>query len=161
MILDTLAQYKRMVSARTALALRKKRANGEVYGTVPYGFMRDGDRLEPHDGERRILATMRELRDGCGVTWREMAEQLNRDGFTTRRGTPWTLHVARSAYMTATKGHCNTEYVRLWRRADPARVSRNKRNNYVAGILRGCDTPTWGDIRLALYQWRSWQARQQ
>jgi DNA invertase Pin-like site-specific DNA recombinase len=103
-MLGVVGQWEReAIAERTADALHAKRKRGEIYGTIPYGFRLadNGNQLEAHDGERRILATMRELRDGCGVTWREMAEQLNRDGFTTRRGTPWTLHVARSAYFTA------------------------------------------------------------
>jgi len=101
------------------------------YRRVPEVRAQTGKQLEAHECERRILATMRKLRTGCGVTWRQMAEQLNRDGFTTRRGTPWTLHVARSAFLTAER-HCGcVSGVRrraVGRPASPYQVIRRRRS---------------------------------
>ena len=45
--------------------------------------------------EQQLLARMRTLR-AAGVTLRGIAADLNRDGFTTRRSTPWRFeYVAR------------------------------------------------------------------
>lgn len=110
-MLGVVGQWEReAIAERTADALQMKRRRGEVYGTIPYGWQRaaTGQALEPHADERRMLALMRELRTGCSVSWREMAESLNAAGFTTRRGTPWTLHVARSAFLTAERHQAET-----------------------------------------------------
>ena len=49
----------------------------------------------PNPAEQQILARMRDLR-AAGVTLRGIAAELNRDGFTTRRGTAWRFeYVAR------------------------------------------------------------------
>lgn len=102
-MLGVVGQWEReAIAERTSDALSVKRRRGEVYGTIPYGFRRaaEGPTLEPHEPEREILASMRSLR-AVGASWRRMAAALNGAGFTTRRGTPWTLHVARAAYLTS------------------------------------------------------------
>src|SRR5208283_5076480 len=45
-IVDVFAQYERgMIRSRTKAALAAKKAKGECVGQVPYGFVREGDRL--------------------------------------------------------------------------------------------------------------------
>ena len=103
-MLGVVGQWEReAIAERTADALRAKRTRGERFsGHVPYGFALapDGRTLTVNSDERRMLKLMRECR-AAGFTWQGMADELNRTGFRTRRGTPWSLHVARSALITA------------------------------------------------------------
>ena len=96
-MVDAFSEYERLIiGARTAAALAAKRARGERYShQAPYG---------QNDRERAILALMADCRD-AGYTWAGMASELNRAGYQTRRGTAWTLHVARSAYQTHVRSY--------------------------------------------------------
>jgi hypothetical protein len=68
--------------------MHHKRANGERVGTIPFGFhtAADGLHLEADPAEQSILSRIRELK-AAGHTTRQIADELNRQGFTTRRGT--------------------------------------------------------------------------
>lgn len=64
---------------------------------MPFGYRlaADGVHLEANAGEQQILTRMRSLR-AAGVTLRGIAAELNREGCTTRRATPWRFeYVAR------------------------------------------------------------------
>lgn len=90
-IIDCFAEYERaVIRSRTRAALQVKRARGERVGQIPYGFQlaADGVRLEVHDAEQCVLARLRLLR-AMGLTCRVVADELNREGHRTRRGTPW------------------------------------------------------------------------
>ena len=62
----------------------------ERVGTVPFGYRvgANGFHLEADPAEQGILSRIRELK-GAGYTTRQIADELNRQGFTTRRGTAW------------------------------------------------------------------------
>lgn len=102
-VMMSVAQWEReTIGERTRDALLAKRRRGERAGTLAYGWQLGTDgRLEPHAREREILALAREHRDALGCTWADTAAALNRAGYTTRAGTPWTLHGIRSALLTA------------------------------------------------------------
>lgn len=88
---DLLAEYERLlIGQRTKAALAAKRARGERAGNLPFGFQlgADGRTLEVNANERRVLDLLRELR-AAGYTLRQIADELNAQGFTTRRGTAW------------------------------------------------------------------------
>ncbi len=90
-VMGSVSQWEReAIGERTRDAMAHKRANGERVGTVPFGFHlgADGVHLEPDAGEQEILGRVRELRD-TGYTLREVAAELNRQGYRTRRGAPW------------------------------------------------------------------------
>jgi DNA invertase Pin-like site-specific DNA recombinase len=90
-IMVSVSQWEReAIGERTREAMRHKRDLGERVGTVPYGarLSVDGRRLEPNPAERSVLQQMDRLRR-IGKTTREIAVELNRCGFRTRRGTPW------------------------------------------------------------------------
>jgi site-specific DNA recombinase len=90
-ILDVFAEYeRRLIGQRTKAALQAKRARGERAGNVPFGYQlaADGQQLERCEAEQVALAILSELRT-AGYSLRRVAEELNRQGFTTRRGTPW------------------------------------------------------------------------
>jgi hypothetical protein len=65
-----------------------------VYGEVPFGFKRIGDRLEPLErelaGVRRIYGLRRD-----GLTLRAIAETLNRDRIKTKKGKRWAAEQVR------------------------------------------------------------------
>lgn len=90
-ILDVFAEYeRRLIGQRTKAALRAKRERGELAGNLPYGYSLnpDGRTLEANPAEAAVLSIMRELR-AAGYSQREVAAELNRQGFRTRRGSAW------------------------------------------------------------------------
>ena len=90
-IMTAVSQWEReAIGERTRDAMRHKRANGERVGTVPFGcrLAADGVRLEDDPAEQDVLARIRSLK-AAGHTLREIAAELNRQGYRTRRGTAW------------------------------------------------------------------------
>ena len=90
-IMVSVSQWEReAIGERTRDAIRHKQAHGERVGTVPFGYRLAGDgvRLEADDVEQGILSRIRDL-STKGLTSRQIAAELNRQGVTTRRGTPW------------------------------------------------------------------------
>jgi site-specific DNA recombinase len=90
-IMVSVSQWEReAIGERTRDAMRHKRSNGERVGTIPYGFRlsEDGVHLEEDPAEQAVLTRARELRQS-GNTVRQVAAELNRHGFATRRGTAW------------------------------------------------------------------------
>lgn len=98
-IMVSVSQWEReAIGERTRDAMRHTRALGERVGTVPYGhrLASDGVRLEADDVEQAILSRIRDL-SAKGLTTRQIAAELNRQGLTTRRGTAWRFqYVART-----------------------------------------------------------------
>ena len=102
-IMVSVSQWEReAIGERTCDAMRHKRANGERVGTVRFGFRvaDDGSRLEEDPAEQGILSRMRELR-ASGHTTRRIADALNQQGFTTRRGTAWRFQYVAEALRAA------------------------------------------------------------
>jgi site-specific DNA recombinase len=92
-IMVSVSQWEReAIGERTRDAMHHKRAAGERVGTLPFGYRLAADRvhLEPEPREQEALTRLRELRD-AGYTLAEVAEELNAQGYQTRRGTPWRL----------------------------------------------------------------------
>jgi len=90
-ILDVFAEYeRRLIGQRTKAALKAKRERGERAGNLPFGYELgpDGQKLEPCAAEQSVLSLLAELRE-AGYSLREIAAELNRQGFTTRRGSAW------------------------------------------------------------------------
>jgi DNA invertase Pin-like site-specific DNA recombinase len=104
-MIDAFSEYERLlIGARTSAALRAKADRAERYSHhLPYGYRlaADGRTLDPNPAERDMLLLMKECRIALSLSWREMAETLNREGYTTRTGQPWTLHNARAAFLTS------------------------------------------------------------
>jgi site-specific DNA recombinase len=98
-IMTAVSQWEReAIGERTRDAMSHKRANGERVGTVPFGYQlaADGLHLEMNAAEQSILSRVKELR-AAGSTTRKIAEELNRLGFTTRRGTAWRFQYVAEA----------------------------------------------------------------
>jgi DNA invertase Pin-like site-specific DNA recombinase len=90
-IMVSVSQWEReAIGERTRDAMRHKRANGERVGTVPFGYQlaADGLHLDVEPGEQALVDQVRAMKaNGC--TFRSITAELNRRGFTTRRGTAW------------------------------------------------------------------------
>ena len=90
-IMTAVSQWEReAIGERTRDAMRHKKANGECVGNIPFGYRlsSDGRHLEENTEEQAVLAKARELR--ClKYSLRHIANELNRTGYRTRRGTFW------------------------------------------------------------------------
>jgi len=90
-VMMSVAQWEReAIGERTREALRHKKAANQRTGTVPFGYQvgADGRSLDENPNEQRVLSIIRECR-AQGFTLRDIAEELNRQGINTRRGTAW------------------------------------------------------------------------
>lgn len=100
-ILDAFGEYERLlIGQRTKAALKAKRQRGERAGNLPFGFALadDGRTLLPCLAEQRIIGLIRQLRE-AGYSLRAIADRLNAEGFTTRRGSAWRhVYVANIAH---------------------------------------------------------------
>jgi site-specific DNA recombinase len=90
---------------RTADALGELRSRGKVYGAIPFGWDREGDRLIPNDTEQLVLARIRRLR-GRDLSYDRIARSLNGSGVRAKRGGRWTSMSVRSVLLTAPKVGC-------------------------------------------------------
>jgi DNA invertase Pin-like site-specific DNA recombinase len=102
-IMTAVSQWEReAIGERTRDAMHHKRANGERVGTVPFGYRTaaDGLHLEADPAEQGILSRVRELKAARHTT-RQIADELNRQGFTTRRGTAWRFQYVAEALRAA------------------------------------------------------------
>lgn len=76
-MLAVLAEFERdLVSERTTAALAHKRAIGEKYGHVPFGYREVAGALERAEGELTLLADILERRE-AGETLRSIADDFN------------------------------------------------------------------------------------
>jgi len=110
-IMVSVSQWEReAIGERTRDAMRHKRANSERVGTVPFGYRlaQDGLHLEAEPGEQALVDQVRAMK-AAGCTFRSITAELNRQGFTTRRGTAWRFQyvaqVVRAA-MPECSGTC-------------------------------------------------------
>src|ERR1700690_3455979 len=102
-IMVSVSQWEReAIGERTRDAMHHKRAKGERVGTVPFGYRvaADGLHLEADSAEQGVLSRIRELK-AAGHTTRQIADELTRQGFTTRRGTAWRFQYVAEALRAA------------------------------------------------------------
>jgi site-specific DNA recombinase len=98
-MLAVLAEFERdLISERTKGALAHLAAQGRRVGEVPYGFKlaADGQHLVEDPAEQKVLTTIREFKKR-GLTWAKVAERMNKRGFVTKKGRPWTWRTAQAA----------------------------------------------------------------
>jgi len=91
-LLGVISQWEReTIVERTALVMGELRASGRRVGTVPYGFRaaKDG-RLVVDPDESAVALRIMRLTEGGGMSFRGIADELNRAGHRTRKGTEWT-----------------------------------------------------------------------
>lgn len=89
------SRYRNTNASLTKAALAAKRLRGERAGNIPFGYQLGEDgKLKPCPTELSTLASLRQLRD-AGYSLRAVADELNRQGFTTRRGSAWRFEYVR------------------------------------------------------------------
>lgn len=81
---------RKQTGERTKMALAHKKASGEVYGAIPYGMERAGERLAENEAELVAVRRMRELR-AEGETFRGIISRLDAEGLRNRNGRAFTL----------------------------------------------------------------------
>ncbi len=87
-VVSAFAEFERgMVSERTSAALDYKRRQRQVYGAVPFGYVRVGDGLVVVPSEQEALAEMRRMH-AEGATYRAIGEMLSARGIPSR-GKQW------------------------------------------------------------------------
>lgn len=90
-VLAAVAEMERLrIQERTREVIAHKKANGLVYGTVPYGYRREGERLVPDPQEQAVIRRVRELR-AEGMSLRRIAKTLESEGYRPRSGGKWSL----------------------------------------------------------------------
>lgn len=102
-IMASVSQWEReAIAERTRDAMSHKRANGQCVGNIPFGYRlaKDGRQLEEDAAEQNILGRMRRMK-ADGYTTRQIAEELNRQGYVTRRGTAWRFQYVAQALREA------------------------------------------------------------
>ncbi len=80
---------RRQVKYRTKKALEYKKSNGEVVGSIPYGFRRQGKDLLPNLTEQAVIKTINKMY-ASGTRLVDIVNYLNDRGMVTRTEKPWT-----------------------------------------------------------------------
>lgn len=80
---------RRQVKYRTRKAMQHKKGNGQVVGSVPYGYERAGNELVPVVTEQAVIKEVNELYQ-AGNRLVDITTGLNEAGKLTRNGKPWT-----------------------------------------------------------------------
>jgi site-specific DNA recombinase len=90
-LLISVSQWEReAIGERTRFAMAYKKSVGERVGNIAYGFQISADNrhVEPNPIEQRVVARIVKLKN-AGLSLRKIANKLNAEGFTTRRGSAW------------------------------------------------------------------------
>ena len=94
-MLAVLAEFERdVISERTTAALAHKKAKGEKYAPVPFGFREVEGRLVRVESEALVVARILKQRQ-AGRTLVEIAEELNGKGIQGKRGGSWYASTVR------------------------------------------------------------------
>jgi DNA invertase Pin-like site-specific DNA recombinase len=97
-IMTAVSQWEReAIGERTRDAMNHKRTSGERVGNIRFGYRlsADGKHVELDSAEQDMVREIHELRRS-GHSMRNIAAELNRREFRTRRGSAWRMeHVAR------------------------------------------------------------------
>lgn len=100
---------RRQVADRTHRAMQHKKNNGEVVGSIPYGYQRDGEVLIENSEEQRVKGLVNKLyQDDKKVS--EIVRVLNGKGIKTRNGSEWAhTQVKRLVDAYETQYHRHSE----------------------------------------------------
>jgi DNA invertase Pin-like site-specific DNA recombinase len=91
-----------LIAQRTADALAELRSRRQVYGAIPFGWNRAGDRLVRDEVEQRVIVRMKRLRTR-GLSYDRIARFLNHSHVPAKRGGIWHAMAVRSVLLTAMK----------------------------------------------------------
>jgi site-specific DNA recombinase len=95
-VMASVSQWERKaIGDRTRDAMAHKKAQGQRVGGVPFGsrLSPDGVSRIANLDEQRALRILGELRQ-AGYTLNQLADELNRQGFRTCRGSAWQIRTA-------------------------------------------------------------------
>ena len=98
-MLAVLAEFERdLISERTRGAMAHMASQGRRVGEIPYGHRLADDLLHliEDPAEMEVLRLIRNLRVH-GRTWAQVAEEMNRRGFQTKKGRQWSWRTAQKA----------------------------------------------------------------
>jgi site-specific DNA recombinase len=85
-MMAVLSEFERdQISERTTAALAHKKAKREKYSALPLGYADQDGKLVPVDEELRVVAEIRDLREG-GMSLERIAADLNSRGIVGKRG---------------------------------------------------------------------------
>jgi DNA invertase Pin-like site-specific DNA recombinase len=85
-VMASVSQWEReAIGERTTEALSHKKAVGQVYGEVPYGYRREGDDLVKDDQEQENIGDMKALKSK-GYSLRAICRELESRGIRTKKG---------------------------------------------------------------------------
>jgi DNA invertase Pin-like site-specific DNA recombinase len=94
-----LAEMEReIIGERTRDVLQRKKANGEVYGHVPFGFKKFKGKLLNNDGEQKIVQTVLGMR-AKGFNFSRISRELNQKGFKTKKGNRWYAQTVKNVVV--------------------------------------------------------------
>jgi site-specific DNA recombinase len=85
----SLGQWERkVIGERTRAALTQKKLDGCYLGQVPYGWRLENGKLVQDPHEQEVIEIIRNLKT-AGMSYRQIAKELNHAGHTTKRGAAW------------------------------------------------------------------------
>jgi len=94
-LLAVLSEFERdLVGERTKAALAHKKAQGQKYGPVPFGFTEIEGRLVEVRREAQAVAEIVRMRKH-GIAYGQIAVRLNTDGVTSKKGGQWYASTVR------------------------------------------------------------------
>lgn len=79
---------RRQVKYRTRKAMEYKKSAGHVVGSIPYGYVRQGDVLIEAEQEQAVIQMVNTLH-GAGATLSEISRALKKQSIMTRAGKEW------------------------------------------------------------------------
>lgn len=79
---------RRQVKDRTRKAMKHKKSHGQVVGSIPFGYRREGNELVHELTEQRVIRTANELYQD-GTRLKDIVAHLNDSGYQTRKGKAW------------------------------------------------------------------------
>lgn len=86
MMISAFSEYElAKIRRRVKTSLKNKIEKGECLGHIPFGYRKEGKYLVVEPSEQKILDEMEAMR-AQGVTYRNIAEALNRKGYRNRAG---------------------------------------------------------------------------
>jgi site-specific DNA recombinase len=99
-IMVSVSQWEReAIGERTRDAMAHMKATRQAYSPTPYGFERNGDRLDAADDEQGTVQQIRQWHS-AGWTLRKIAGELNRMGVVTKNGgAAWYASTVRRIVM--------------------------------------------------------------
>ncbi|HEY1680433.1 MAG TPA: recombinase family protein [Candidatus Tumulicola sp.] len=88
-MLGSVAQWEReIIAERTSDVLADKRQKGQVYGSTPFGYRRDGKQLLPDEFEQNALQEALRM-DRAESSFREIGRMLTERGARPKRAAVW------------------------------------------------------------------------